>query len=139
MLMTSTAQIQKHKEQAPSAAELCTRLLKERFGARQVIIFGSAARYEIWHENSYLDLAVEGLVPEMFFAAYTACCEQLPPCLDLDLVPLENVYPEMRARILKEVEMHKDPIQAVHTLVEDELGALELLAQELEDLTVGAS
>ncbi len=124
----------KRKEQALQAAEACIRLLKERFGARRVILFGSVAGQGPWHGRSDIDLAVEGLAPEDFFPAYSACCDLLPRGLELDLVPLEDAYPEMRARILGEVEMPDDPVLAVRALVEDELVALERVAQEMEDL-----
>ncbi|MFQ5813160.1 MAG: nucleotidyltransferase family protein [Anaerolineae bacterium] len=124
----------KRKEQALEAAEACIRLLKERFGARRVILFGSIAGQGIWHERSDIDLAVEGLAGSDFFPAYSACRDLLPRGLELDLVPLEDAYPEMRARILGEVEMPDDLVLAVKSLVEDELVALERVTQEMEDL-----
>lgn len=122
------------KEQALEAAASCARLLKERFGARRVILFGSIAGQGPWHERSDIDLAVEGLAPVDFFPAYSACRDLLPRGLEMDLVPLERAYPEMRARILGEVEMPDDPMLAMRSLVEDELVALERLAGEMEDL-----
>lgn len=126
--------IEERKAKALAAAQACAELLKTRFGARRVIIFGSLAGEGPWHDRSDIDLAVEGLASEDFFAAYSACCSLLPPGLDLDLVPLEDAYPEMRARILGEVEMLKDPVSALKGLIEDELIALERVAQEMEAL-----
>ncbi|MGB9775517.1 MAG: nucleotidyltransferase family protein [Anaerolineae bacterium] len=122
------------KAEALAAAQACAELLRTRFGARRVVIFGSLVGEGPWHDRSDIDLAVEGLAGEDFFAAYSACCDLLPPGLELDLVPLEDAYPEMRARILGEVEMPKDPISALKGLIEDELTALERVAQEMEDL-----
>ncbi|MEA3459473.1 MAG: nucleotidyltransferase domain-containing protein [Chloroflexota bacterium] len=122
------------KAEALAAAQACAELLKTRFGARRVIVFGSLIGQGPWHVCSDIDLAVEGLADEAFFAAYSACCDLLPPGLKLDLVPLEDAYPEMRARILGEVEMPKDPVLALKGLIEDELIALERVAQEMEDL-----
>jgi hypothetical protein len=51
----------------------------------------------------------------------------------LDLVPLEDAYPEMRARILGEVEMPDDPILALKGLVEDELITLGRVGQEMAE------
>lgn len=124
----------KHQDRALEAAEACARLLKERFGARRVILFGSVAGQGPWREHSDIDLAVEGLAPDKFFAAYSACRDTLPPDLELDLVPLEKAYPEMRARILGEVAMPDDPIVALRELVEDELTSLERVTEEMEDL-----
>lgn len=122
------------REQALKAVEDCVRLLKERFGVERVILFGSAAGWGVWHGRSDIDLAVEGLAPERFFSAYAACHDVLPRGLELDLVPLERAYPEMRARILGEVHRPDDPILAIRALVEDELTALERITQEMADL-----
>jgi len=126
--------VNRQREQALAAAQTCARLLRERFGARRVILFGSAARPDTWHAGSDIDVAVEGLAPDRFFAAYSACRDLLPHGMELDLVPLEQAYPELRARILGEVEMPDNPVQALKALVEDELIALDRLAQEMGDL-----
>jgi len=99
-----------------------------------VIIFGSLAGQGPWHERSDIDLAVEGLPPGQFFKAYSACWDLLPRGMTLDLVPLEDAYPEMRARILGVVEMPKDPILTLKSLIEDELKALERVAREMKVL-----
>lgn len=109
-------------------------LLKNRFGAKRVILFGSLAGQGVWHEQSDLDLAVEGLPPADFFKAYAACSKLLPPGLELDLVPLEDVFPELRARIRGEVELPDDPILALKSLVDDELIALNQVAQQMTKL-----
>lgn len=106
-------------------------LLKSRFGARRVILFGSLAGQGVWHSQSDIDVAVEGLSPADFFKAYSACSDLLPRGMELDLIPLEDVYPELRARILGEVEMPEDPILALKSLVEDELIALDRVAQQM--------
>jgi predicted nucleotidyltransferase len=129
----STRIAKERKEQALEAAEACIRLLKERFGARRVILFGSIAGQGPWHGRSDIDLAVEGLAPEEFFPAYSACCDLLPRGLELDLVPLEDAYPEMRARILGEVKMPDDPMLALRGLIEDELVALERVVENTEE------
>jgi len=98
-----------------------------------VILFGSLVGQSAWHGRSDIDLAVEGLCPEEFFAAYSACCDLLPRGLELDLVPLEDAYPEMRARILGEVEMPDDPMLALQGLIEDELVALERVVKNTEE------
>jgi predicted nucleotidyltransferase len=114
-------------------------LLKSRFGARRVILFGSLAGQGVWHSQSDIDLAVEGLPPADFFKAYSACSDLLPRGMELDLIPLEDVYPELRARILGEVEMPDDPILALKSVVEDELTALDRVAQQMEALLAQAA
>ncbi|HXW01445.1 MAG TPA: nucleotidyltransferase domain-containing protein [Anaerolineae bacterium] len=126
-------EIESRRQQALQAAEACIALLKSRFGARRVILFGSLAGQGVWHSQSDIDLAVEGVAPADFFKAYSACSDLLPQGLELDLVPLEDTYPEMRARILGEVEMPDDPILALKSMIEDELIALDRVAQEMTE------
>nr|HID14120.1 nucleotidyltransferase domain-containing protein [Anaerolineae bacterium] len=132
---------EERRKRALEVAEACTQLLKQRFGARRVLLFGSLAGEGEWHERSDIDLAVEGLTPADFFPAYSACRDLLPRDLDLDLdlVPLEDAYPEMRARILGEVEMPENPLLALKGLVEDELTSLERVGQEMQDLLAGCA
>ena len=130
---------EKRKEQALEAAEACIRLLKERFGARRVMLFGSIAGQGTWHGRSDIDLAVEGLAPAEFFPAYSACRDLLPRGLELDLVPLESAYPEMRARILGEVDMPDDPTLALERLIEDELVTLERVVESAEEALASLS
>ena len=133
--MTMSAKVvDERRSQALQIAQKCMALLKSRFGARRVILFGSLAGQGPWHDHSDIDLAVEGIPPEDFFKAYIACDKLLPPGLDLDLVPLEDAYPEMRGRILGEVEMPDDPMLAFKALVEDELVALSRVVQKMEEL-----
>lgn len=137
--MESSKATAKSREQVLEAAEACRRLLREHFGARRVILFGSLAGQSPWHAQSDVDLAVEGLAPSVFFDAYSACRDILPQGVELDLVALEKVSPEMRARILGEVPMPDDPLLALQALVEDELVALGRVAQEMEDLLAASS
>jgi predicted nucleotidyltransferase len=44
------------REEALRAAEACSRLLREQFGARAVYVCGSAAGEAAWHPRSDLDL-----------------------------------------------------------------------------------
>lgn len=122
------------RSEALAAAEACARLLRERYGARRVIPFGSVRGDAPWHADSDLDLAVEGLPPEQFFDAWGALRALLPPGLEVDLVSLEETYPEMRARILGEVDMPNDEMLKLKGIVEDELKTLGRVAQRMEEI-----
>lgn len=106
-------------------------LLREQFGARRVILFGSAAGEAPWHSGSDLDLAVEGLRPEDHLKALNACYELLPPSLALDLIPLESAWPELRARLEGEVKIPDDPIEALAFEIKEELRNLERTVERL--------
>lgn len=135
-MLTAPEVTDERRWQALQVAQKCIDLLMHRFGARRVILFGSLAGQGTWHRGSDIDLAVEGMPAEEFFLAYTACHDLIPSGLglELDLVPLEDAYPEMRARILGEVDMPDDPILALKALIEDELAALNRGAQKMEEL-----
>ncbi|MFQ5854995.1 MAG: nucleotidyltransferase family protein [Anaerolineae bacterium] len=123
------------QEEARRVAEQCAELLRQRFGATRVVLFGSAAGDAPWHGRSDLDLAVEGLRPEDHVPALTACYELLPRGVELDLVPLESAWPELRARILGEVEMPGDPLQALRLEIEAEVRNLERIADRARENT----
>ncbi len=124
------------KEQALSIANQCIHLLQERFHAQRVIVFGSLASHGVWHADSDIDLAVEGLALHDFFAAYSACRTLLPPGMEVDLVPLEHVYPEMRVRILGEEAMPENPLLALQVQVDDELTTLQRITDDMDDARV---
>jgi predicted nucleotidyltransferase len=116
-----------------AAAERCVEYLKTRYNPRRVLVFGSALRPGQWHQGSDLDIAVEGLPPEHFFRIWSELDDLLPRGLRLDLVPLEDASPELRARILGEVDVPDDPVLALRGLVEDELRALTRIAVKMRE------
>jgi len=109
------------REEALALAERCAETLRNEFRARRVIPFGSVRGDAPWRADSDIDLAVEGMPPELFFSAWSAVEQTLPPGIGLDLVDLRTVPPELRARILEEVEMPDDPIERLRGLIQDEL------------------
>jgi predicted nucleotidyltransferase len=119
------------REEARHLAERCAKLLREQFGVQRVILFGSAAGDAPWHSHSDLDLAVEGLRPENHLAALNSCYELLPPGLELDLIPVESAWPELRARIEGEIKMPEDPMEALTFEIQSELHNLERVVERL--------
>jgi predicted nucleotidyltransferase len=72
--------------------------LKERFGARRVVLFGSLA-HEAWcMPDSDVDLAVEGLTAEGFWQAWRLA-EELISDRPVDLIDIETVGESMRRAI----------------------------------------
>lgn len=74
-------------------------------GARRVILFGSVARGEA-DEDSDIDLAVEGLAPELHFTAMGRAWHAAGR--PVDLVRLEDAPPALRARVLSDGEVLRD-------------------------------
>jgi uncharacterized protein len=85
------AEVTKAKDEARAAA----RMLKEKYGAKRVVLFGSLARGDCW-KGFDVDLAVEG-VERDFFGAW-ADVERL---IDrkVDLIDLKNATPLLLKRL----------------------------------------
>ena len=109
--MAGTTHVQ--QQEALALAIRCAQILRDRFGARRVIPFGSVVGHGTWHPGSDLELAVEGIPPEQFFQAWAALRELLPTGLDVDLVDLEHAGETLRARILGEKTMPEERLRAL--------------------------
>lgn len=112
------------REQALEIAERAQEILKTRFGATRVIVFGSARGDSPWHEGSDLDLAVEGIEPSKFFSAWAAIEREVEPDIQIELVDLDDVSTRMQARIFGDTGMPNDPLSKLKSIVQDELEAL---------------
>ena len=122
---TMGPELEHRRQEALDAAERCAGMLKQRFGARKVLPFGSLVGDGPWHGDSDLDLAVEGLSSEALWEAEREMEPIVPPWLEVDLIPLERVYPEVRARILGGRVMSESPYVTLRARLEDETAALE--------------
>ena len=94
------AQLQR-AERAQGAAYEAARLLKEKFGARRVILFGSLARSDYFHLRSDIDLAVEGVSPQNFWRAWAAL-DTVDPEFEFDLIDIETAPAALRQQIEQE-------------------------------------
>jgi len=72
-------------------------VLVERYGAKRVVLFGSLARGR-FAPGSDIDLAVEGIAPDDYFAAWAAVNRLTH--LWVDLKPLEDLDAYFRERVL---------------------------------------
>ena len=76
---------------ARAAASAAATVLKRDFGATRVLLFGSAARGQGFHDRSDIDLAVEGVQIDQFWAAGAAA--ERSAGFELDLVDLTFAQP----------------------------------------------
>jgi predicted nucleotidyltransferase len=125
-------ELESRRQEALAIVATCTQVLKSRYGARRVIPFGSVLEEGAWHERSDLDLAVEGLSSEALWQAEKDLEAMVPPWLEVDLIALEHVFPEVRSRILGERTMPESPYLALNIRLDDELIGLERIAEGLE-------
>ncbi|MCP3961004.1 MAG: nucleotidyltransferase domain-containing protein [bacterium] len=86
--------------QAQQTAERLARLLRDRYGARRVILVGSLARGE-FGVGSDIDFAAEGIPDEVFFRA-GADLDASAGGLHVDLVPIESAEPAFLAHMAAE-------------------------------------
>ena len=89
------------REAAWAVAREAAELLRSRYGATRVLLFGSLAEGTHFSERSGIDLAAEGLLPSEHFAALgRLLC--LSRDFEFDLVDLSACPPGLRAVILAE-------------------------------------
>jgi predicted nucleotidyltransferase len=76
-------------------------MLRQEFGVRRVVLFGSLARGEWLAVESDVDLAVEGLLPEQYWVAWQKV-EELISEVPVDFVEMETARPSLRRAILRQ-------------------------------------
>lgn len=78
------------------------RVLRERYDAQRVILFGSLVKGRFTAESD-IDLAVAGLAPVDFFAAYAEV--NRVSRFQVDVKPLESLHPHFYRRVLAQGEV----------------------------------
>ena len=73
-----SAEIASRRRRAMSAARKAAKLLKEEFGAEEVILFGSLARRGSFRSTRILIWLSRGIPPERFYAAVSAMMDAQP-------------------------------------------------------------
>ncbi|MEL4894579.1 nucleotidyltransferase family protein [Crocosphaera sp. Alani8] len=126
--------LKERKEKALKIANNCVKILKEQFGANEVIIFGSLRGDSPWHEQSDLDLAVKGMSDDDIWNAYGTLEKVVPPWLKFDLVPVEKVPSYVRDRILQTQPISNNKYLALKTRLEDEMLAFNETVTTLKSL-----
>ena len=110
-------QSQREEEERMSLLELLRRRAKEaagilvkEFKAKKVYLIGSTAGGAFFHKHSDVDLAVMGLAPPKYFSALAKMRNLFAGKSEVDLIPLEDATPEMRAKIEKQGELLNEEI-----------------------------
>lgn len=92
------AQSEERWLQARRVAQEAAKLLREEFGAEEVLLFGSSVRRSWFTVWSDIDLAVRGVPPDRYFSA-VAAVTGLSPDFQIDLVDLEDCRADLRSVI----------------------------------------
>ncbi|MEL6383955.1 MAG: nucleotidyltransferase domain-containing protein [Cyanobacteria bacterium J06626_18] len=117
--------LEQRQQIALQVATECDRMLRQKFGATQVILFGSLAGQSPWHWDSDVDLAVEGLTFEQWLLAIDAVRALMPDWLAVDLVRLETLNPAVRRRVFQKRDMTQNKFLVLKEHLDDEVYALE--------------
>lgn len=86
---------------AQEVARQAAMLLKEQFGATQVVVFGSTVHGHWFTATSDIDLAARGLAPDDYFTA-VARLQDLSPEFKVDLVAVERCKAALCESIARE-------------------------------------
>ncbi|MBZ0169694.1 hypothetical protein MELA_01123 [Candidatus Methylomirabilis lanthanidiphila] len=97
----SEPQAEERFGQAWEIACRAARLLRERFGATRVVIFGSLAHRTRFHPWSDIDLAAWGIPAAQFYRA-VAAVTGLTPDFEVSLVDPEGCRPAVQESIERE-------------------------------------
>jgi predicted nucleotidyltransferase len=83
-------------------AEKCSKVLVEKFGATKVYLIGSLAREVGVHEDSDIDLVVEGLRPESYFSTLAYLHREILRGVKMDLIPFEDAFDSVKREVKEE-------------------------------------
>ncbi len=128
----AAAELEQRRQTALAVADRCEKILREKFGATEVIVFGSLRGDSPWHWQSDLDLAVSGLSQSAWLQAQDALAAVAPHWLKIDLIRLEQVSTEVYQRIIGKAPMSTNPYLALKEHLEDELAALARTTDTLQ-------
>ena len=92
--------LQKKHSLAMEKAQQVGNMLKEKYHAQKVFLFGSLVNGTYW-EHSDIDIAVSGFNDACYLDAFWDATQMVLP-FDLDLVILEDVSAKLENRILNE-------------------------------------
>ena len=96
-------QMRQRQQRGWEVARQCARILKEQFGARRVVLFGSLLEPQrmTWHSD--LDLAVWGLPERDYFRAVATLID-VEPEFRVDLVEGQRVQPHILKAIAQGIQ-----------------------------------
>jgi len=94
-------QINKRWKNAWSLAHTAAQLLKQKFKAKKVVIFGSLLNKSSFTQWSDIDIAAWGIPDSVFYSA-VAAVTGLSPSFKIDMVDIDNCKPVLYEAIIKE-------------------------------------
>lgn len=92
---------QLRREAAWLVAKQAAALLKKQFAAQRVVAYGSLVHGHWFHAHSDIDLAVDGIAPESFWAAWAAL-DSLGGSFEINLIAVETAPTALRTVVDRE-------------------------------------
>ena len=89
------------RRDAKDKAKKIASMLKEKYGAKRVILFGSIVKSSYIHKRTDIDLLVEGIKSNDFLRAGADAWTISSP-FDVDIVPVERADQYLLSRALEE-------------------------------------
>lgn len=86
--------LEERRSRAWAVAQRSAAILRDEFGARRVLVFGSLLQPRLFHERSDVDLAVWGLDERRYLRALARLLD-LEPEIEVDLIEAEQARPEL--------------------------------------------
>jgi predicted nucleotidyltransferase len=90
--------VAQRQEKAWKLARTAASLLKDKFGATRVAVFGSLVQPKLFHRRSDVDLAVWGIDESEYYRAVSHLLS-LDPDISFDLVEVAHASPRLRRKI----------------------------------------
>jgi len=94
------AALKQRHDKAWQLARTAAKLLRNSFGVKRVVVFGSITQSKLFHPGSDVDLSVWGLYPDGYFRA-VGQLQGLDPQISIDLVMFEEAPESLQHAILK--------------------------------------
>ena len=95
------AALKKRHDNAWALVRAAAELLRNSFGVKRVVVFGSVVQTELFHPGSDVDLAVWGLESGTYFRA-VGQLQALDPQISIDMVMGEEAPESLQRVILKD-------------------------------------
>lgn len=93
--------LKERREKAFKVAEEAANLLRRKFRARKIVLFGSLTNEDAFSAWSDIDLAAWGIPPGKFYSA-VAAITGLSPLFEIDLVEPDNCRASIKEVIYRE-------------------------------------
>lgn len=100
-LAITQSQVSTRFKKADEVASRAAHLLKDEFGVKKVLMFGSLVHPPLFHIHSDVDLAVWGLAGKEYYRA-VGILQGLDPEIGVDLIAFEDASTSMQETILRD-------------------------------------